>query len=127
MGPTVPSNVIAAVSYASLGYATDFGDLTVARLGLSSMQSPTRAVFAGGGSPANVIDTIIFSSAGNATDFGDISNPPSPVDYFGGSSTETRGLAVRLRVPVRPTTGPAVSTARNIQDNQRLWRRASAD
>ncbi len=92
IGPTVPSNVIDAVSYASLGNATDFGDLTVARIGLSSMQSPTRAVFAGGGSPANVIDTIIFSSAGNATDFGDISNPPSPVDYFGGSSTETRGV-----------------------------------
>ena len=92
IGPTVPSNVIDAVSYASLGNATDFGDLTVARIGLSSMQSPTRAIFAGGGSPANVIDTIVFSSVGNATDFGDISNPPSPVNYFGGSSSGTRGV-----------------------------------
>ena len=92
IGPTVPSNVIDVVSYASLGNATDFGDLTVARIGLSSMQSPTRAIFAGGGSPANVIDTIVFSSVGNATDFGDISNPPSPVNYFGGSSSGTRGV-----------------------------------
>jgi len=92
IGPTVPSNVIDTVSYASLGNATDFGDLTVARIGLSSMQSPTRGVFAGGGSPTNVIDFITFSSAGNATDFGDIGTTTSPLDYFGGVSSETRGV-----------------------------------
>ena len=90
IGPTVPSNVIDAVSYASLGNATDFGDLTVARIGLSSMQSPTRGVFAGGGSPANVIDFITFSSAGNATDFGDLT---ITVARHGGGSNGHGGLS----------------------------------
>jgi hypothetical protein len=103
IGPTVPSNVIDAVSYASLGNATDFGDLTVARIGLSSMQSPTRGVFAGGGSPANVIDFITFSSAGNATDFGDLTGVTSK-NYFGGSSTETKGVFGGGGAPGDPST-----------------------
>ena len=92
IGPTVPSNVIDAVSFASLGNATDFGDLTVSRIGSSSMSSPTRGVFAGGGSPTNVIDFITFSSAGNATDFGDIGTTTSPLNYFGGVNSETKGV-----------------------------------
>ena len=103
IGPTVPSNVIDAVSYASLGNATDFGDLTVARIGLSSMQSPTRGVFAGGGSPANVIDFITFSSAGNATDFGDLTGVSSK-NYFGGSSTEIKGVFAGGGAPGDPST-----------------------
>jgi hypothetical protein len=90
-GPFTTSNRMDVSTFASLGNAVDFGDLTVARFGAGSMQSPTRAVFAGGGDPANVIDYVTFASLGNAVDFGDIGTSTTYA-YFGGSSSETRGV-----------------------------------
>ena len=85
------SNRMDVSTFASLGNAVDFGDLTVARIGSSAMQSPTRAVFGGGGNPSNVIDFVTWSSLGNAADFGDIGTSTT-YNYFGGSSSETRGV-----------------------------------
>tara|TARA_R110001592_G_scaffold61052_1_gene185935 strand:+ start:1 stop:1209 length:1209 start_codon:yes stop_codon:yes gene_type:complete len=64
------------VAIASTGNSADWGDLTVARWGLASGSSTTRAVFAygedGSGTNQNVIDYVSLSSAGNASDFGDM-------------------------------------------------------
>ena len=50
------------------------GDLTVARMYISSSSNRTRGLFGGGYSGANsdVIDYITIASTGNATDFGDL-------------------------------------------------------
>ena len=64
------------VTISSLGNAQDWGNLTVARKGLASGASTTRAVFAygepSGLGSSNIIDYVSLTSAGNATDFGDM-------------------------------------------------------
>ena len=66
-------NTIQYITIATLGNATDFGDLTVERGLLAGMASSTRGVFAGGSQPGtmNTIDYVTISSTGNAVDFGD--------------------------------------------------------
>ena len=62
----------------STGTMSFFGDLTVARNAIASVQNTVRGIFAGGRvSPArfNVMDFITISSAGNAQDFGDLAKP----------------------------------------------------
>jgi hypothetical protein len=87
------SNVMAYITIASTGDATDFGDLTVSRIWLAGCSSPTRGVFGGGETAAdtysNVIDYITIASTGNATDFGDLANR---VDSPAACSSSTRGL-----------------------------------
>jgi len=66
-----------AITIASEGNATVFGDLTVARYGMNATSNQVRGIFAGGqgGNPYPWIDTIdyiTFASSGNAQDFGDI-------------------------------------------------------
>ena len=75
------SNVIDYITIATLGNASDFGDLTQARQAVSGASSQTRGVVAGGsvyGSPSytfniNTIDYVTIASTGDATDFGDLS------------------------------------------------------
>ena len=74
-GGSSNSNVIDYITTASVGNATDFGDLTVARSRVSGVSSGVRGVF--GSTTAyivdsNVIDYVTIASAGNATDFGDM-------------------------------------------------------
>ena len=67
-------NVIDYVNVTSAGNASDFGDLTVARNGVSATASTTRNVFADGWTGSvytNVMDYITTATTGNATDFGD--------------------------------------------------------
>ena len=69
-------NVIEFITIATLGNATDFGDLTVGRYQPGEGASATRGVVAGGvGTPTftNVIDFITIATTGNASDFGDLS------------------------------------------------------
>ena len=71
------SNVIDYINIKTLGNATDFGDLTLARRDLSACSNSTRGLFGGGStiSPTiayNIIDYITIASTGNATDFGDL-------------------------------------------------------
>lgn len=70
------TNTIDYWTFASSGNATDFGDITDSRYGLSGFSSSTRAIWGGGRSGAavkNVIDYITIATLGNATDFGDLS------------------------------------------------------
>ena len=69
-------NVIDMIEVATLGNATDFGDLTTGRNSAAACSSSTRGVWGGGRDPSpetnyNVIDYIQFASTGNALDFGD--------------------------------------------------------
>ena len=85
------SNVIEFVTIATLGNATDFGDLTAQRYSPGSGSSKTRGVIGGGNTqPAktNVIDFVTIASAGNASDFGDLTSARMNV----GSSDAHGGL-----------------------------------
>ena len=83
-------NVIGYVTIASTGNATDFGDLTTARIYLGGASSSTRSVCAGGdNSTSNVIDYTTIASTGNATDFGDLQTSKAGM---GGTSNSTRAV-----------------------------------
>ena len=86
-------DVIDYVTIAALGDAVDFGNLNAGTGGgMGSVQSPTRAVFAGGYVPGAKIDTIQYitiASTGDATDFGDLTNA---TNAMGGVSSQTRGV-----------------------------------
>ena len=72
---TVYSDVLCYITQDTTGNATDFGDLTVGRMGLAGCSNSTRGVFAGGNYGAtftNIIDYITIQTTGNATDFGDM-------------------------------------------------------
>jgi len=79
-GYTFPSpattyyNTIEYITMATLGNASDFGDLTVAGTQPCGVASPTRAVFAGRSSDneKDVIDYVQIMSTGNAIDFGNL-------------------------------------------------------
>jgi len=85
------SNIIDYVAIPTLGNATDFGDLTVARYQLAGCGSSTRGLFGGGntGANSNVIDYVTTASAGNATDFGDTSVTRTSI---AACNSSTRGL-----------------------------------
>ena len=65
-------NTIDFVTIASLGNATDFGDLSHIRSHPGGASNPTRGLFCGGYVPGNVdtIDYITIASLGDAIDFG---------------------------------------------------------
>jgi hypothetical protein len=68
-------NVIQQASFATLGNAVDWGDLTVARGKTSGCSSATRGLAGGGrssGGDTNVIDYYSLSTSGNALDFGNL-------------------------------------------------------
>ena len=89
--PIFNQNVIHYVTIATLGDATNFGDLTDKLYSMSATGSSIRGIFAGGynpaGSPVNLMDYITISSTGNAQDFGDMSLTRGGV---GASSNATR-------------------------------------
>ena len=77
-GSGTDTNVISYISIPTPGNATDFGDLTVARIRLGSCSSGSRGIWAGGetvayGGHSNVIDYVTIANTGNATDFGNLS------------------------------------------------------
>jgi hypothetical protein len=86
-------NNIEYITISTIGNATDFGDLTVARYGCKWCASSTRGL-AGGGNDTpigghNVIDYITISSTGNAVDFGD--RIGAGTELAGAISNQTRG------------------------------------
>jgi hypothetical protein len=88
------TNVISYINMASTsGNSIDFGDLTVARNGLSATSSSSRGVFGAGlnsgNTKQNVLDYITLASIGNAIDFGDLT---VAVSYNAGCGSSTRGL-----------------------------------
>ena len=92
-------NTIDYVTIGTTGNATDFGDLTEARNGLSACGGGGgRGVFLGGSNPTvpaagpdtkNIIDYITVASTGNAIDFGDLTVARK---YTGSCSNGIRGL-----------------------------------
>ena len=63
------------VTIATLGDATDFGDLTNSQTFCSDTASPTRAVIVGGNeSDKQQVEYIQIMTTGNAVDFGDLRN-----------------------------------------------------
>ena len=85
-------DVIDYITIATLGNATDFGDMSVSRRALGSVANDTRGVFCGGYSTgySNVMDYITIATLGNSTDFGD-----STTSYRSGvvgAGSDTRGL-----------------------------------
>ena len=70
------TNVVQYVTFSTLGDASDFGDLTVARSYMGGTSNNTRGIFGpgwiGSSTDGNVIDYITIASTGNATDFGDV-------------------------------------------------------
>jgi hypothetical protein len=92
--PSYPlNNIIEYITIASVGNATDFGDLSSSRYVIGGTASSTRGVFAGGNSlPAtNIIEYITIATTGNTTDFGDLTNARSRVNN-GVVSSGTRGV-----------------------------------
>ena len=83
------SNAIDMITIPTAGNATDFGNLTQARLGLSAYSSRTRGVFHTGLNH-NEIDFITISSTGDAQDFGDSQSNRA---YMKGLSNQTRGIS----------------------------------
>lgn len=89
------SDVIDYVALSTAGNATDFGNLTVARQGLSATASTSRSVFALGytGSVySNVLDYVSPATTGNATDFGDYNISGAYNSSKGTVSDGTTGL-----------------------------------
>ena len=70
-----PNDNIDFMNMSTTGNAADFGNLSVARHGVSASSSRTRGIFLGGEEPSvsDVIDFVTIASQGNATDFGNIS------------------------------------------------------
>ena len=84
-------NTIDYVTIASVGNATDFGDMSASFNSNGATASPTRAVQAGGydGSNRNQIEYVTIANTGNTTDFGDLTVARASLV---GCSSETRGL-----------------------------------
>ncbi len=88
-------NTISYIQIQSGGIAKDFGDLTDARSDMTSVSSPTRAVFGGGSEGAssadsvNTMEYVTIATTGNVTDFGILTDLRRP---RGGVSNNTRGL-----------------------------------
>ena len=80
------------VTIASLGDATDFGDLSAACRLPAGASSSTRGLIALGntGSRVNTIDYITIASVGNSVDFGDLL---ANLDQTAGCSSAHGGLA----------------------------------
>jgi len=75
--PAQGFNTIDYITIATLGNATDFGDLTrTISAFISAYASSTRGAVAGGYFPAatNIIDYVTIMSTGNAIDFGDLTS-----------------------------------------------------
>ena len=92
-GPTNYTNVLAMVTIASTGNATDFADSLYKKGQAASVASSTRALTGGGSyggnQTLNTIDYFTMSSTADAVDFGDLSITSRAV---AGCSSPTRGI-----------------------------------
>ena len=111
-GATVsPSTVnVTTIKYfdiASQGITNEFGNTTVARRGVGSVSSSTRACIGGGlvhPTVLNTIDFVTIANTSNATDFGDMQQTAY---VYASASNQTRGL---FAGGYRPTNSAVVNT-----------------
>ena len=90
-GPTAREDVIDKFPFASDVNATDVGNLTIGRYGLSGQSSSTHGYSSGGFITTNTIDKFSFSADGNATDVGDLTG--GRYLYTAGTSSTASGYA----------------------------------
>ena len=85
------SNVIDYVTIATVGNATDFGDLTAVTGFISGCSSSTRGLFGGGnaGGVTSAISYITIASTGNSTTFGNLTVARQSL---AACSSNTRGV-----------------------------------
>ena len=111
-----PTTTVNRITTATTGNASDYGDLTVARVGLGGGSNNTRSVFASGSTDAsqdsrntsNVIDYIEIASSGNATDFGDLTVARRGIaPASNGNGGLVSGESQRLSVTYMPGSGRA--------------------
>jgi hypothetical protein len=89
--PSTPNNVIDKFPFSSsFTTATDVGDLTIGRYGLSGQSSTTDGYASGGIPTYNTIDKFSFTTDGNATDVGDLSSGRQSLT---GQSSTTHGYS----------------------------------
>jgi hypothetical protein len=95
--PATYNNVIDFCTIASIGNASDFGDLTAARDGGGVCSSPIRGVCGGGydSGNSNIIDFVTIATTGNASDFGDLTAARTQAT---GCASATRGLFMGGRI-----------------------------
>jgi hypothetical protein len=91
-GGSARVNTIDKWPFGSDANATDVGDLTVARRGVSSSNSLTYGYTAGGRPSSDVIDKFPFASDTNASDVGNLWSG-ARYQFAGGSSSTTYGYA----------------------------------
>ena len=83
------------VTIATLGNATDFGDLSFGRFSFGSCANQTRGLFMGGaksGGNSDSIDYITIATLSDSTDFGDIVQDGTKTSGTTSISNNTRGF-----------------------------------
>ena len=100
------SSLIEYVTMASTGDGSTFGNLITGRGAMGTCSSPTRGIFAGGGTSgpvvvSNSIEFVTIQTLGDSQDFGDLSG--AALDPYGGASSTTRGLLSGI-FPAVPAT-----------------------
>ena len=105
--PVGTVNIMEYVTMATIGNATDFGDLSAAKTNASSgVNNTTRGIWAGGYNPSpgdthvNVIEYVTIATTGNASDFGDLTVART---YLWGGSNVTRGIWTGGNHPGQPS------------------------
>ena len=88
------TNVIDYINMASVGNASDFGDLSAATQRSASTASSTRAVNGGGSGVTSTITYVTIASTGNSSSFGNLLEAAAgQTNYaFGAVSNGTRGI-----------------------------------
>jgi len=98
-----PQDVIGYVTFATEGDASDFGDLTRGKYGVTGASNETRGIFAGGEmsyeNTLKDIDYITIASTGNASDFGDLTFFKSGQ---GGGGSSTRAIFAGGSITTNP-------------------------
>ena len=96
---TDATNIIGYYAIATTGNASNFGDLTYAKIGLDATSNETRVVFGPGsnnsspyyGGPSTEYDYITSATTGDATTFGETANGNGRGYIAGVSGTNGRG------------------------------------
>ncbi len=93
-GDPAETDRIDFVTIPTQGNATDFGNLTKARMEAAALSNSTRALAAGDSVPGSddSIDVFIMSSTGNASDFGNLLSSTNNAQGFGALANATRGI-----------------------------------
>ena len=93
-GDPAETDRIDFVTIPTQGNATDFGNLTKARMEAAALSNSTRALAAGDSVPGSddTIDVFTMSSTGNASDFGNLLSATNNMQGNGALANETRGI-----------------------------------